>query len=595
MSFLEKNLQTLKESGCGAETLLKDRVELTPLVSGSGSVTATRDGVYLHSKFSPEKEAARLIEALPKSQAPLIIFGFGLAYHIEAFFAANPQGRAIVIEPEPAFLHAALLLRDYTNLFRQKNLKLLIGVEPEHIAGRLPETEDEEFQVLRLRSVYSQNEEYYRRVDQTLSRLASRRDININTLKRFGRLWVRNLARNIPRIAASPGVNRLTGILAGFPFLVLAAGPSLDAILPHLPSLAEKCVTVAVDTSYAACLRAGVQPDFIVVVDPQYWNTRHLDRVEENSTILISESSTHPRIFRLLPHRTYLGGSLFPLGRYLEEAADSKGKLGAGGSVATSAWDFARLAGGAPIIMAGLDLGFPQKNTHCKGSFFEDRTYHIASRLAPSETQSCRYLYDAAPRLVPSMNGGQVLSDMRMLIYIWWFEIQAKRWPAVQTLNLSPGGAKIEGHTLTDTGSLLALPPRRKEIDHILTTLEENAPAPVSAERFKGALSRLFCELSRLEKLCTDGLRITASLRKNPAARSQLAELDRIDKHIQNLENKDIAGFLLAGALKEIAESQSPGMDAALDNSEKLYTALRESAEYHRSLLQNAAEENFTD
>ena len=82
--------------------------------------------------------------------------------------------------------------------------------------------------------------------------------------------------------------------------LVLGAGPSLDHILPFAAEIAERCVIIAVDTALAALARHAIQPDFAVVIDPQYWNSRHLDRVAPGGTVPICESSVNPRALRLL-------------------------------------------------------------------------------------------------------------------------------------------------------------------------------------------------------------------------------------------------------------------------------------------------------
>ncbi|MDR1625020.1 MAG: DUF115 domain-containing protein [Spirochaetia bacterium] len=592
MSFLEENLRALEAAGCDTAKIAEGCAGLEAFTARDGQVSATLDGVYVHSGFSPEKEAARLIQSLsPQAPRTLVVYGFGLGYHIEAFFAACPEGRAIVVEPDAAFFHAALKLRDFTCLFRRGGFRLLLAADPEALVQGLHECGEEAPQVLRLRPVYARNENYYKKADAVLARLASRRDINMNTLKRFGRLWVRNLARNMALIGSCPGICHIGGMFAGFPVLVAAAGPGLDAVLPRLAEIRKRCLLVAVDTSYAACLRSQAEPDFVVVVDPQYWNTRHLDRARQGKAILISESSTHPRIFRLLPGKTFLGGSIFPLGRYLEEATQPKGKLGAGGSVSTSAWDFARLIGGSPIIMAGLDLGFPSKNTHYRGSFFEDRMFSLSGRLWPGETQSCRYLYDGSPRMVPDNSGGEVLSDMRMLIYIWWFELQAKRYPAVKTLTLSAQGAKVGGIAPAALGEVLALPERRGEIDARIAALRGCAAEPADAGRLGAALETLGEELGRLECLCDEGLRRTAAIRKRGSAArpTALAALGEIDEKILGLECRDIAGFLMAAALQSITASGDADMASALANAEKLYATLGESAKYHRAILAGAA------
>ena len=127
--------------------------------------------------------------------------------------------------------------------------------------------------------------------------LADRREVNLNTLRRFGRLWVRNLLANLPLFLRAAGTRELEGLFAGMPALLLAAGPSLEPVLAVLPALAERLVLVAVDTSYRLCRQAGVKPDLLVTVDPQYWNSRHLDWAELEGILLASEPSVHPRTF----------------------------------------------------------------------------------------------------------------------------------------------------------------------------------------------------------------------------------------------------------------------------------------------------------
>ena len=111
-------------------------------------------------------------------------------------------------------------------------------------------------------------------------------------------MWVRNLLSNLDRFAGNPGIGVAQNRFPGVPALVMAAGPSLDEVLPHLKALKEHMLIVAVDTSYRFCKNQGVEPDFLVSVDPQYWNSRHLDWLEREQTILVSESSAHPRVFR---------------------------------------------------------------------------------------------------------------------------------------------------------------------------------------------------------------------------------------------------------------------------------------------------------
>ena len=131
---------------------------------------------------------------------------------------------------------------------------------------------------------------------------------------------------------------------------------------------------------------------------------------------------------------TLLISSLFPLGKYFESLVGEKGQLGAGGSVATTAWDLARFIGCKPIIMAGLDLGFPQNQTHCPETFFETLKLIESNRFHPASSATFKYQYSANPFWVKANNGDRTITDQRMQIYNWWFESQFNHQSCLQSI-----------------------------------------------------------------------------------------------------------------------------------------------------------------
>ncbi|HUX12450.1 MAG TPA: 6-hydroxymethylpterin diphosphokinase MptE-like protein, partial [Spirochaetia bacterium] len=356
----------------------------------------------------------------------------------------------------------------------------------------------------------------------------------------------------------------------------------------------------AVDTSLGACLRAGVDPDFVVVVDPQYWNTRHLDQCRDGTSILISESSTHPRVFRQLKGLLYFCSSLFPLGEYIERQLGPLGKLGAGGSVSTSAWDFLRIVGCSPIYTGGIDLGFPDRQTHFRGSFFEERIHSLGTRRAPAEHHLFRYLTDAGPFKVPDNSGGTVLSDRRMIIYRWWFERQAEAYPSTATRSLSPHGVKLAGIPLASMEETLKLPEQRDWIDSELRSIRREEAEPGSARpkslRLTAAVRSLIQDLGEIERIAREGVRTVAGAFEIASsggnAVSFLDELNLLDEEISRSEHRNIVGFLLqkdAQSIVDRAHKEATIADV-LENSDAIYRGLLESTEYHRRCLQNGLE-----
>lgn len=609
MSFFSRNLVALKavspeaaavvENAYTSEEVAPEKLEpderLVVEASAEGSPTARLAGAYLHSRRDPGREARRVIaEGVSQRATTILILGFGLGYHVDAALSIRSEAKVVVVIPSVSVFASALAARDLRHILENPRLVLLVQPSPETVAYALRAHESGELAVVPLRGERTESRrDYWAAIDAAVASYKHRREINRNTLIRFGRLWVRNLARNLRAFADARPVRELAGALRGFPALVLGAGPSLDRILPRLPELAKRMVVIAVDTALAPCLYAGVEPDFLVVVDPQYWNTRHLDRLRLEKTILISESSTHSRVFRLfrrLP--TYFCSSLFPLGEYLEETVGERGRLGAGGSVSTTAWDFARYLGSREIVTAGVDLGFPERQTHCRGSFFEERAHLLSSRLSPAETQIFAYLYDADPYLVQATDGSQVLTDKRMVVYRWWFENQAAMHAEVRTLTTSAGGVRIAGVELVAMEELYRQPTMRVEIDRRIERYRHlgHGAEVGQCEKLEASLAELDSALARLESAARRALSIVRRAEGSADVAETLRLLDDIDQEIYATQNRRVPSFLMQDVIAELTEGS--GGDA-VTNSRRLYQSLLDSVQYHRHYLsrpQNDAE-----
>jgi hypothetical protein len=430
MTIFEKNLNALAEIHAPLAHVLREREEpknLDFFKAVSGALTCMIGGKLVHSRRDPEREAERLASSSGNGgNGYFILLGFGLGYSAEACLRLFPESRIIAVIPDASFFARVLRERDLTHLIKDSSVTFALEPGPEEIAPLLSDIRGLDYTVLRNRGITGTYGDYFRKIEEAISSFRSKQEINLNTLIRFGRRWVNNLLQNIRVLQESENVGELAGLFTGVPCLLLAAGPTLDKIAEDLPTWRERCLLIAVDTAAGFCARLGVEPDFLVVVDPQYWNSRYLERTSFNRTVLVSESSTHPRVFRLLPLKTYFCGSLFPLGKYLEGFIGERGTLGAGGSVATTAWDFARMLGCSPLFCAGLDLGFPRMQTHYRGSFFEESIHSIESRLDPGEGRIFSYTYGAGPFPSENYSGGRTLTDKRLVLYKWWFEGQAR-------------------------------------------------------------------------------------------------------------------------------------------------------------------------
>ena len=585
---------------------IKDE-ELVIETAASGDPTLVCRGIYVHSKRDPKREAQRLVENVNDYTAAVLL-GFGLGYTAAALTAKFSENPVIVVEKRPEIIKKALAARDLRELFSRKRLVFVLGGDGAGVTQALSLFDSKPGApplVLQNRALTSIDEDWYAAVDGRIKAWFTRTNVNRATQERFGKRWVRNLSQNLHVIRDIPGVSRLEGLLSqsSVPVFLAAAGPGLDAVSPILGEVYKRCLVVAVDTSLRFLVKRNIEADFVVSVDPQYWNYCHLAGILSPKTWLIAESATYPSVLRHSFGGAFLCGSSFPLGRYIEEQVDPKGDLGAGGSVATCAWDFCRHLGARQIWIAGLDLAFPELKTHYRGALFEEKSHAESRRLSPAETWNFRALRNGYPfpakcRKSGNLPPGTVLTDKRLSLYASWFENRFSRFSEIKNLSLSDGGLTISGLENGTAEEILSLPERRNEINSLLAAnyadLERNfySKQALRSEKFENSKKNLLDGLRQIQNLAleaADNAGIAAS-RYNQGRFSEreqenvLKTLDSVNKTITESAVKEIAGFLFPeteGWEAEIAlENHSP-FGRHLEFSRRFYRSLAEAAEYN--------------
>jgi hypothetical protein len=587
-ALVERLEQFRRQGGGGAGAA----VEIFDAASGEPSLKI--NGTLVHSARDPRREARRLAEAALGSacHAAVIVLGFGLGYSAEEAARLLPENVIVIVEKQLEIFCAALEARDLTGFFEKKTPIFILGAEAAAINSALVLVRTVGA-VIRNKNILALDAEWAAETERAIETWKNKDAINEATLRRFGKRWVRNLGANLGAMRDLPGTARLAGRFP-FPVFLAAAGPSLDEVRPHLAGIRERCVIVACDTALRFLERAGAHPDFTVSVDPQYWNVRHLDRTALEKTCLIAESSVYPPVLRGgRQARQFLCSSFFPLGQYFEKAVGIKGALGAGGSVATSAWDFARsLQSGDtpddavfPLFTAGLDLAFPNAQTHFRGAFFEERALWLQQRLKPAETHAFHALRDGQPFFAAAATGGRVLTDKRLSLYARWFESQ--RTARTNNYSLSREGLLIKGFTITDVQTILSLPKRRAEIDRYKDALFAEIDAVWNNEEakririhhFNEAKNNVAAALKELRDTASGALQIAENILQNgakPAEQTVLRALEKANGDIKNNRAKDIAGFLFPRI--ETFEGQPA---PRLESSAAFYRAMRDAAEFN--------------
>ncbi|MFW5795567.1 MAG: hypothetical protein ACOCV0_00050, partial [Alkalispirochaeta sp.] len=171
-----------------APVISPEEWEIIP--SKEGSPTLRLAGRYVHSRFDPVAEGEKRFQRFDAPGIPVFV-GLGLGYLLEAFRSARLTS-AVVIVFSPEELRVALRERPaaWWNRFGPDR------IVPAWIPGVIPTVLADEgihdpVPVV-LEGITARCPEAAQTVLETIEGYRKRSEVNRNTLRRFGKLWVRN-------------------------------------------------------------------------------------------------------------------------------------------------------------------------------------------------------------------------------------------------------------------------------------------------------------------------------------------------------------------------------------------------------------------
>lgn len=564
------------------------------LYSKSNHIIAKENNTFIHSAYDPIKEASRIFQSgISKDEeiTQWLFAGIGLGYSPIEFSKIDKESLMIIVEPDPFYLFASMATLDWTWILNREQCVIITKCSSQQA---LLLTENlcnlERTKVITNNSLTNHQEEWFKTFFTLLKRNKQKQIINTNTLEKFSDLWLKNSSKNIKHFPKLNGINIYKNILNNkIPSLIVAAGPTLEETLPYLKELSKKTVVIAVDTALKFLLKNNIEPDFVILIDPQYYASCHIQGLKSKNSVLITESSVYPNVLRFECRKIVMCESLFPLGRYFEQnllEEKTFGKINAGGSVSTSCWDFAKFIGAKEIYFAGLDLGYPKKITHVKGSTFEEKTHSSSSKLNTAESGQVSILFSSQNEKSLDYDNKQIITDSKMKLFAWWFESQIAKETQLKTYSLSKKSLKIPGVNFIKIEDVLKNPEIHSEKIQLIHSAEKNAKA-ISKEKFDSTLEKLLSLFQELLSKSKKGLSICNKILSEPEyiaenlAKKSFSTLTEIDNYILNSEAKTVASLVFPSErqLSELLKNHkyNSGILQNITKSKIIYTELIKS------------------
>ncbi len=397
--------------------------------------------ITIHSS-NPIKEAERIVSHFNNNMEHVILAGIGLGYIVE-YIINNTNYKVLIFENSNEILN--IIKSEKKELLTSKRIEIFSNLED--LFDYLDRNYIKEFNFYIHRPYLTLFPEIYTQLENELITYLSKKKINQNTLKRFQKTWLKNIIKNSIYYFKLPGIMNIKHNFKDKPAIIVGAGPSLSRNIEMLKKQENKAVIISTDTALARLIKNDIIPDFVISVDPQDRNSLYLLGIKEKDKLplLVVDSAI---AFLTISHypidNIILYDTIFPLYEEIKKFSGEKGTLKSGGSVSTTAFDFARFLGCSPIIFIGQDLSYTGFKTHSENNILEEMFFYSTNRLNNYETYNAKSQIIANKIKVKGNIEQYVTTDRKFMTFIEWFKREIKN-STQKVINSTEGGALIEG------------------------------------------------------------------------------------------------------------------------------------------------------
>ncbi len=415
-------------------------------VDGVWRIEVDGKSVAFHSR-DPHREADRIAAQLLENSGDLRLIatiGLGAGYLLEALDRAGWTGKVLAIEPEAAFIAPLLSRPQLGTWLRDGRLRILTGPDFAGAADCWPLFGDGTApSVLHVNPVLARlRPAGVAQARALVERLHGEAANNAAARRALGGRYLLNTLRNLAVLGDEGDVASLFDAAPGATAIVVAAGPSLDRVLPELRAAQGSAIIICVDTALRPLLAAGIEPSFVVAVDPSEANARHLtDLPACPHTALVAEGSLDPLALAGFRGRTFFFNvSHHQPWPWLEAQGHSVGRLRVWGSVLTTAFDLALELDCTRIAFAGADLSYTDARPYARNVAFEEDWRRRAEWGQPQAAQWADAVTRHPAIAEADVHGEPAHSAAHLIAFRNWLLEQMRKETGRTFLNLTGGG-----------------------------------------------------------------------------------------------------------------------------------------------------------
>lgn len=495
--------------------------------SRDGEITAKIDNVYIHSSYSPSKEAFKFYENNKlENYTTIVLIEPGLNYISDVIRKYRSSVKIISIYFEQLFYQNDSDKSDYSFHYTGNSAEL---------SNFLTETLNElDLEGLKIAYWPASTRIYKNNTDRLKLFMAQHiRELhgNITTTSGFGKKYFRNFLKNYLYSSRYIIPDKTT-----VPIIIAGSGPGLKSDINFIKAQRNNFLLIALPSSLYFLRHSKIIPDFIISTDPGYYAARHLQGFD--GIPLISPQTASIPNDKLKTEILYFNQNYF-LEKYFPDFGIGL-TIPQNGTVAGSAMYFSLMLTQGPVFMSGLDFSYFDLLSHNRPHTFDDWIEKATDRQRPLLTAFYDRNIKGSDRIK-----GRLRTNMALKTYSGWFAANSYKFNSrcffIEGKTPPPEGFKALSHDkIKESLSML----KKNEYDNYINSSfdkrKNNLTEAIAA--ITSGLENLAIEISTIQKGSDIFARLNSEVIYNLFL-PQLLEIKRhyIDKNGKEVQNKAVS------------------------------------------------------
>ena len=391
--------------------------------SRNASYTLKVNGIYLYSKYNPENDVKKFIEAEADSLMECyLLVGMGLGYHIEALLEKTQHQLIYVFLLDSKEIE---LLEKYGDC-QLLNDDRVVVVGLDQVSEVLAMDKMQVIIPLQWIKAIASDHPLHDILSDIKTRQMSFKASKLSLANNFNR----NLQNDDPTIV------EWKQYYSGQKACLVSAGPSLNETIDLLNKIREEYFIISVGSALKVLLQHAIIPDVVIITDPSKNVVNQIDNTTYEGPLFYLSTANHEMTQIHKNDRYIIFQEGYPYAENYAKSANSP-FVETGGSVATTALSLLEYMGFHTVYLFGQDLGFREGRTHAEGS---------TSGVAVMENNNFRR--------IKANSGKMIYTTPNLQVYQRWFEGKAER-TRMNIYNTAWNGANIKGVSFISEMDLL--------------------------------------------------------------------------------------------------------------------------------------------